>query len=389
MASNVTEDLHTILNESRKLSIGWKHGLISTDHLFMAMLKNNCLASPFLGHCDAALWESKIKLTYPPTGKETLKDGLPLTVYAERTVKHCYKIARLNGETAINTIHLLLAFLSYDNQIKEAFDKAGILIGDITASCFSTHLEKLPPVLKQNRTRPYSKIDLFFFRFGGKARELARLQKNATNLFLYRQFNDCREICSLALTLAPDALDFKEMQACCYIDLRDFQSALVLLEELVAIQPGHMNNWLNLSYGYISTGNYGEAAKILDKLLQQQPKNQYFLNNHGFNLLLQQRFAESAPFFEMAVKKDPEFAFAWNNLGFAKYKLGELDEGLSLINHSLGLDKSNSYAYKNKGLIFMETGNAVEAIKNFELSLKFGYAEKYGDEVEQLLKQLT
>lgn len=388
MANNISPDLQPIITESRKLSIAWKHGFISCTHIFVAMLQLKCLASPYLEHCDTEWWTEKVKAAFPATATQTANDKVALTVDAERACKHSFKIAALDKRPAADTVHLLLAFLSFENDISKAFSKAGITISDITSDYFSNPIAKLPPALKQIRNKPYNKSELFFFLLAGKKRELLRLRHNAHNLYAYRQYKDCGEICAVALTLFPGNLELSALQIYCHINLLNFDESVTGLKKLIAEKPDSLNYRLLLSYVYTMTGAYDESAGILDSLLLEEPQNIGFLNNQGFNMLKQGQFEKAAPYFESAVKEDPTFAYSLNNLGFVMYKLGNTDEGLGLINKSLGLDKSNSYAYRNKGIIDMETDNKPDAIKNFELALKYGFTERFGDEVEQLLKDL-
>lgn len=388
MANNTSEDLWPIIAESRKLSIAWKHGFISCTHIFVAMLQRNCLASPFLEHCDTEWWTEKVKAAFPATAKQTANDKVALTVDAERACKHSVKIAALDNRPAADTVHLLLAFLSFENDISKTFSKAGITISDITSAYFSKPMAKLPPALKQIRNKPYNKSELFFFLLTGKKRELLRLRHNAHNLYAYRQYKDCSEVCAVALTIFPGNLELSALQIYCHIMLLNFEESVTGLKKLIAEKPDSLNNRLLLSYVYTMTGAYDESAGILDSLLLEEPQNTFFLNNQGFNLLKHGQFEKAAPYFERAIEIDPTFAYSLNNLGFVKYKLGNTEEGLGLINQSLELDKSNSYAYRNKGLIYMEKGNKPDAISNFELALKYGFTEKFGHEVEQLLKGL-
>jgi tetratricopeptide (TPR) repeat protein len=118
-----------------------------------------------------------------------------------------------------------------------------------------------------------------------------------------------------------------------------------------------------------------------------RPDNSTILNNRAFNLYRQGRYAEAIPFYEKAISIDPQFAYPWDNLGFIKYKLGFTEEAFQLIDKALELDRGNSYAYMYKGKIHMEQGNKIQAMENFQLALRYGFTETYGDEVVQLIKQ--
>jgi len=386
----IEDDLKVIIAEARKLAIEWQHGFINHDHFFVAMLKKKCIASNYLDHCDAEPWETRIKELYPPSSKLTFKDSLPLTIEAERVIKHSHKIAQhISKKAGINTIHVIIAILSYNNAVTESFNKAGILIEDITESHFKKSYKTFPPIIKPIRKKVYNKVQIFFFSLSSKRKKIDELYENAANLFCYQQFRDSIKTCQVGLSLSPSNLDLKFLLAYNLMKQLDFESSLILIEELVKNNPENVHLLLLLSCINDMIGNYGSVAETIDALLLLQPDNDVYLNNKGFNLIRQTKYIESISFFEQSIQKNPVFTYPWNNLGFAKYKLGETDNAISNIDKSIELDKSNAYAYKNKGIIYFELGNKEEALKNFNLSLKFGYTEKYGNEVLQLLEKIV
>ncbi|WP_295670690.1 tetratricopeptide repeat protein [uncultured Mucilaginibacter sp.] len=384
--NNISEDLKPAIASSRDLAILWKHGFINYDHIFLAILKQKCMASDYLIQFDTDQWEKKVKESYP--AKSRKKGSIPLTLSAERVLKHALKIAPINNETNINTVHVLLAILSCDNEVTSAFNKAGMTITDITLPYFKREIKQFPRLLKPIRDKAYTRMEIFFSAIWSKKKKLGQLYTNAVDLYHYRQYNDSVKSCQVALAFSPGNAMFRAWMAYNKIKLKENDAAIDLLTELLKEQPDQKGHKFNLSYLLDVKGNYPEAAALLDGLLLEEPKNDLFLNNRGFNLLRQKRYTEAMPFFEKAIKENPNAPYPQNNLGFTKYNLGDLNEGLALIDCSLKLDKGNSYAYRNKGIIFMEQGDKTEARKNFKLALKFGFTEKYDNEVERLLADL-
>jgi len=378
--------MDSVIAYSRELAILWKHGFIHDNHLFVAMLKQKCMASDYLTALDSNLWEEKVKALFPANGK--VKGNIPLTIQAVRVLKHAYIIEQTTDKTLVNTVHLLLAILSYDNEMSKAFSVAGMVIEDITLPHFKKEIKRLPPLLKPIRDKPYTKMEIFFSAIGSKKKNLAHLHRNAVDLYYYHQYSDSIKSCDIALALSPGLATFRALLAYNKVKLKDYDAAIDLLTELARENPAETSYRLTLSNLYRITGNYDEVTRLLDDLLLEKPNNETYLNNRGFNLLRQQKYAEAAPYFEKAIKENADAPYPQNNLGFTKYKLGDTEDGLALIDRSLELDKGNSYAYHNKGIIFMEQGDKTEARKNFKLALKFGFTEKYDDEVERLLAEL-
>jgi tetratricopeptide (TPR) repeat protein len=390
MSKNAVEtDLTPIMAESRKLALSFKHGFINYDHLFLAMLKTKCFASKYLVDFDFTFWENEIKTRYDNTGDFKDSDALPLSMSAERMIKHSFKIARyINNAHAISTTHVLLAILSHNNDITTAFTKAGIVIEDITTSHFKKTIKSFPPILKPIRQRKYNKVEAFFIALNSKDKKLGDLHKNAWELYNYHQFDDSIKVCHAGLSLFPSDLFFRNMLCCNYNKQRDFESSLAIISQQVKGNPDDLDLNFSLLYIFTMMDNHTEAEIIVNKLLAAEPQSSNYLNYKGVNLSDQEKYSESIPFFEKSIENDPTNAYSWSNMGFAKYKLGNAEQGLHDIEKALTMDKGEPFTYRNKGLIYKEVGNAEFARQNLTLALKYGYTEKYGDEVVRLLAGL-
>ncbi len=312
MKESFSADLKTVIAHSRELAILWKHGYIHFDHLFVAMLKRQCIASEYLSAFDCNIWEEKIKIAHPGDSDE--KGSLPLTIKAERVLKHTYVIAKANNETTVNTVHLLLAILSFDNEISDAFSIAGVAFEDITVDYFKKEIKRFRPILKPIRDKAYTKMEIFFSAIGSTKKKLDQLYNNAVDLYYYRQFTDSVKTCEIALALSPGAAKFSAWLAYNKMQLKENDAAIYLLKELLKEKPGQKNYSLNLSHLLDVEGNYDEAAGLLDALLKEEPNNDLFLNNRGFNLLRQRKYAEAVPFFERAMTANPKAPYPQNNL---------------------------------------------------------------------------
>jgi tetratricopeptide (TPR) repeat protein len=381
-------DVEPVLAEAGKLATQFRHGFIDYHHLFVAMLTTDCMAKKFCDHCNTAEWTSWLQKTYPPNGTQTMEeDSLPLTAVAERIIHHASSIARKCDETDFNSVHLLLAILVPADDISSSFEKEGILFEDVVAAYGKPPFGKFPPVFRPFRQKQYSKWMRFFVSSSSLKKKVAELYGVAYILWKYDQYDQCIDACSVILSLDAGHNSSKALQMYCHFRKRDFQESLRLITPLIGLNPDSKSHLINMAYMYDEMGEYGKASNILDELLAKFPEDRMVFNNKGFNLSRQGKYKEAVPFFEKTIAIDPSFAYPWNNMGFAQYKLGDVEQGLSLIDRSLELDKGNSYAYKNKGIIFFEQNNKAEALKNFQLALKFNYTEKYGGEVEEWMRK--
>lgn len=376
-------DLQQVIAESRVLAINCKHDAIALEHFFVAMLTTPCLAQERLSPFDKTECLAWLQKRYKDNGTYTMEDTVPLTMHMDRVIRHAMHIATQYKTSQVTSVHLLLAMLSYENEVSEKVQQAaGLLFEDISDGLPKQLLE-----IKLRHFRNPSPIAAFFRLAPSKKKLRKEIYHHAWTLYAYQQYDECIIACHNGLAINPDHDKLKLLIGYSAVKKRDYPQAIANLKELAALHPEDWTIRFSLSHSYSSLGDYQQAGTLLDQLLIEQPNSEFVLNNKGFNLYLQDKHAEAVPLFEKAIQIDPQFAYPYNNLGFAKYKLGQTTEAFNLIDRSLELDRGNSYAYKHKGIIYMEQGNKPFALEQFKLALKYGYTRKYGDEVLQLMKQ--
>jgi len=379
-------DFHLLLSEARLLSLKFKHGFIHYSHMYVAMLTTNCKANGLCSHSNSREWTDWLQKQYPDDGTNAVDASLPLTVAAELAIRHATSIAQKTEEPNVNSVHLLLAILSFSSEVSKSFDQAGITFEEIVAAYGQKPFKKFPPEIPSVRPAPaWSR----WFKTAATRKQTVEQAHSTAALCLQYTLNDqCISACQIGLSADPENKELSYFMMEAYLNKRAFQEALTFLLAFLDQSPKDKNLRVTLGYIYDELGEYAKAEPVLDQLLAEFPEDDTVLNNAGINRSHQQRYAEAVVLLEKAIAINPAFAYPWNNLGFAKCKLGQITEGLTLIEKSLELDKGNSYAYKNKGIIFFEQGQNDEAVKNFQLALKFGYQEKYGNEVAEYLEKI-
>ena len=383
-------DFDRVMGEAWTLSVQFHHGFVDYTHLFIAALSIDCEAWTFCKNFDAEKWQAWLQNYYPDSDKETTNDDLlPLTVVAERVVRQAYGIVQENGDTVINSVHLLLALLCMSGELTEYLNKKGIIYEDVAEQYYGKSIQKTIPWIPVLRKGAYSRWRKFFITDASKKKKVAALHAQAYELSMYKQYDDCLLVCEAGLSLEPDNVNLKELQFFCFVWNRDYPQALSSAKQLTGDYANSDAFKNTLSYIYGESGQYNETANVLDAVLANNPAEITSLNNRGFYLSREGKYAEAVPYLEKAISLDPEGAYPWNNLGFVKCKLGHIDEGLALINKSLELDKGNSYAYKNKGIIYLEQNDKEKTLQNFQLALRYGYTKRYGNEVLELLKRIN
>jgi tetratricopeptide (TPR) repeat protein len=128
-----------------------------------------------------------------------------------------------------------------------------------------------------------------------------------------------------------------------------------------------------------------EALGYLYKVLVMYPKDTIALMNLGFINISLERWDSAYKYLELALKANPREAYAYSNLSYVKMKKGDLDGALRDVNQSLALNSGNSWAYRNRALIYFELGENEKGCADLYTSIRKGFTDRYGDEVDNLL----
>ncbi|MEQ1799843.1 MAG: hypothetical protein ABL872_17935 [Lacibacter sp.] len=385
MNYNLTDEMQEIIELSRKLSIQYSHGFINYDHFFLALLKSDSAAKKYTDGFPTTVWQKEFGEKYIKEEMNLEDASIPLTVYAEHVIKNAHLLSKQAGKKRIDSICLLLSILCFNNDIKVAYDKIGVIFEDIAIDYTENSLEKISPTFQ---IAALSKIGKFFSSEEKLKKRATSLYGVAYELYLYEKYTECIRACEIALELDGGLSEPKILKAYSAVAIRDFSLGLAEIKKLIEGDPDNFDYQICLSHIYDELGEYGKAFEIFEKLLIVYPADAVVHNNAGFSFLLQEKFKEAVPYFEKAIQLDNSFAFPLDNLGFVKFKLGYPEDGISLINKSLELDKGNSYAYKFKGLIYQSLGDKKEAMENFNLALKYGYTKSYGNDLIDIMKKI-
>jgi protein O-mannosyl-transferase len=116
-----------------------------------------------------------------------------------------------------------------------------------------------------------------------------------------------------------------------YIELRDFPTAIRLLNEALDIDPEYATARFNLIWPLTESGRIKEAAAAADTLLRIDPFHPEYLNAKGFLLYQQGRFEEAWPFFKAVLRKNLDHRNASINLGMTFSRLGFLGKSDRLL----------------------------------------------------------
>jgi tetratricopeptide (TPR) repeat protein len=80
-------------------------------------------------------------------------------------------------------------------------------------------------------------------------------------------------------------------------------------------------------------------------------------------------------------------AKAYCNRGHAKYMLKDYKGALEDLQQAINLNPDDPYIYRNRALIFITIKNTGMICLDLKKALELGFTQKYGKEVEELIKE--
>ena len=158
------------------------------------------------------------------------------------------------------------------------------------------------------------------------------------------------------LKLDPNHLNAHNNLALIYQNLGEIQKAKNLFEEAIKIDPNCANFYNNLSAILIVEKDYDKAETNLKKAIELKPVYINAYNNLGIVLNKLNRPEEAKTYFDKALKIDPDFKQALINRGQSLFHKGEYE--LSLID----FDKCNTKESRSRSLTSLYALNRIDEI---------------------------
>ena len=226
--------------------------------------------------------------------------------------------------------------------------------------------------------------------------------------FSLEEYDSAIELLDQGLNVYKQDEDLLSIKANCFTSLNDFEKSFEITSQLIVINKEDEVYLTMHAYNLDKLDRYKESREIYLKItapsFSPQDSNQLYpntiddgfqgsnnfmaLNNFGYQRMKIGEFQEAIKNFDRAIEINEFYPYPYNNRGFAYLNLGELDKAIRDINYSIELDGDNSYAYKNRALYFLEINDKKEALANLKLAWALGFEEKYGEEVNILIKKI-
>ena len=146
--------------------------------------------------------------------------------------------------------------------------------------------------------------------------------------------------------------------------------AIKLYNEILSIDPNHINTHINLGSILINLGEFNKAKKFIERIIGIDPENIYLNNNLGVALNALGEHQQAAKFLETAIKIDPSYVDANCNIGIAFKGLGNYQKAISYYKKAINLNPNFIKALNNLANVHNELGEHQEAISCYERAIE-------------------
>ncbi len=127
---------------------------------------------------------------------------------------------------------------------------------------------------------------------------------------------------------------------------------------------------MDISMEYQTLEDYDSAIIILSQLLEKHPDNHSALYELAYCYDLAGKLKESISFYKVFLDKEPYSFVAWYNLGNAMCKLGNYSDAVSAFDFAIAIKDDLSSAHFNKGNALAHLGLYEASIESFEETIK-------------------
>ncbi|WNJ20117.1 hypothetical protein [Pontibacter sp. G13] len=213
-------------------------------------------------------------------------------------------------------------------------------------------------------------------------------------LFLNHLDRKAEALFNATLYETPDCMNVKFlfMKAMVLKDNNRYLEALEALDRWEALAGPNPQTVQLKSDLMVKTERLELAIELLREGVAKWPNQQVLRNDLGFYLV---EHAQEAPEMEEAVmhldqahRLAPKWAEPLSHRGFAYVKMGDLGKARTDLEESQTLDPDSPYLYRNWAHLHLEE-QAIDLAREAMLkALELGFSERYGSEVEGMLRNL-
>lgn len=158
-----------------------------------------------------------------------------------------------------------------------------------------------------------------------------------------------------------------------------FQSAQILLERALTLDPKYADAYNNLGQLFARQGDWANAERRYQQAIVLQPANAVFHYNLGLAHEHQGDYPAALLAYQQAIDLDPLYVQALNNMGFTYLLQKNLTEALAILRRGLELAPDAYYLHKNLGRVYLEQGDTGQAVHELQEAIKLFGSTSYAE----------
>lgn len=208
---------------------------------------------------------------------------------------------------------------------------------------------------------------------------LAELYLNVDGMLEATQFDEALAELQKAAIMGMDSALFHRDLGETYFGLAIYDKAVTEYNRAIDMDPTLEECYLSLARAYIQIGNYVESLKIL-QIASNLGVDELRINICVGDLKLAQGdYAAAAKFYEEALQLNNAYSEAHLKVAIAYYQLGKDDEAKKHLLRNVEAQPKMYQAYYYLGQIEFSKGNYTDAIRYYNLAIKYNpsYGEAY------------
>jgi tetratricopeptide (TPR) repeat protein/ADP-heptose:LPS heptosyltransferase len=150
-------------------------------------------------------------------------------------------------------------------------------------------------------------------------------------------------------------------------------------QELLELQPAHVDALNLLSVIALQTGNHASALNLLGRAIELDPGNAAFHFNRGTVLQALHKPDEALSSYDRALEIKSDYAESHCNRGLVLAQLKRWDAALASYDRAVAIKPEFAQAHFNRGIVLEKLERWEQALSSYEraVSLEPGFAEGY------------
>jgi tetratricopeptide (TPR) repeat protein len=192
----------------------------------------------------------------------------------------------------------------------------------------------------------------------------------ATFRFDRNEYQETVDIVSEALTAIPMDGRLHFLQGLSYSRLGNRDTAIVLLERSLVLDPNDMNALSTLALEYDGMEEFDKSDSLYERALRIDPESALILNNYGYSLAdrgvqLQRALSMALK----AVEAEPENSSYLDTLGWVYYRLARYEEAEEFILRAIEAGEASAVILEHMGDASMKLGKTAAAREYWQEAL--------------------